>query len=386
MHRMGVVYTTIVLMALLMAMLPRPASGAYAARYALHTRTASHRSVHVAPAGDVVRVPDIVAERLALPTHATVRAVAPATAHRIERFLHDAMPCRETMADELIILEQPALSLGQDDVLTRSGFLTGVSAVEKRDSALPYSHANLIVKLYLFLPSALLGGTGIDHPLSSQSVIPYAAAPVPTTYGEFLDWTLAHETWHLIDIHARLDKLRDQSQDSYELLDVALNDPSLWAKTFPWAGLSTQLGMADSGNSYASSDELDRTYALIRGATHYQHQHGAFTVRYDDGSYAFERGFTRTGYLPEEIQHLSDLAPLLKSGRFPTLYALFNTDNERFAEFGAWWWFAMKSGGASRFAQLFPSLDSLYMATWQKAARRCVPSSDDSQACLAPKA
>ena len=196
-------------------------------------------------------------------------------------------------------------------------------------------------------------------------MIPYAAAPVPATYGEFLEWTLAHEAWHLIDIRTRLADIPGQAVDGSQPLDTLLNDSTRWAERFPWAGLSAHLGMRDGGDAYAGSDEMDRGYALTRG----RRATNTSTARSRCVSaYAFERGFMRSGYLPVELEHLSDMAPLLQSGRIPTLYALFNSDDERFAEFGAWWWFSREQGAAGRYAQLHPRLDALYTEALHTAA------------------
>lgn len=365
------VYTTLLVSSLLIAPAVRPTTGVQAHGNARPLETKGAASIHLAPAGQRVSVPAIVAERLVLPAELATLTPAPAVAERIERFLSTLAPRSATLVDEVVVLRQPAPQATSTGTPATSGFLTAVSAVEKADKTLPYSSTNLIIRLYLFLPPALLDGSDLSEPFASTTVIPYAAAPVPTTYGDFLDWTLAHETWHLIDIQTRLDPIRSGTPDSSERLDTLLSDPARWTQAFPWAGLSEQLGMNDRGEIYAGSDELDRAYALVHGATRYEHKHGIFTVHYDDGIFAFERGFTRSGYLPEEIQHLSDLAPLLKSGRIPTLYALFNRDDERFAEFGAWWWFAKAKGAADRFARLYPTLEILYDEAWQAAAGRC---------------
>ena len=77
------------------------------------------------------------------------------------------LPCGYALADEVIVLEQPARVPANEAGPVRAGFLTGVSAVEKRDDALPYSRANLVVRLYLFLPPELLDGTGLEQALGS---------------------------------------------------------------------------------------------------------------------------------------------------------------------------------------------------------------------------
>ncbi|MCB0137455.1 MAG: hypothetical protein KDD75_20295 [Caldilineaceae bacterium] len=369
-HRQ-ILSTTLLLGSLLGTTILQPATGAHAADGERSIQSALITNVQLVPAGRQVNVPAIVAERLSLPAELATLTPAPAVAGRIERFLGAVTPCPATLVDEVIVLPQPVPRIADEAAPATSGFLTAVSAVEKTDKTLPYSRTNLVIRLYLFLPPALLDGSGLGELFPSTSLIPYAAAPVPATYGDFLDWTLAHETWHLIDIRARLGVLRSRGPDSSAQFDEVLSDLALWARTFPWTGASKKLGMVDGGESYAGSDELDRAYTLIRGATRYAHEHGVFTVQFDDGLYAFERAFTRTGYLPEELQHLSDLAPLLHSGRIPTLYALFNTDDERFAEFGAWWWFAKAKGAAGRFTQMYPELDALYADAWLAAAESC---------------
>ena len=58
----------ILFVALLVAMLPRAAGGAYAAGSAEPSRAAAWAAIHFTPAGATVSVPAIVAERLALPS------------------------------------------------------------------------------------------------------------------------------------------------------------------------------------------------------------------------------------------------------------------------------------------------------------------------------
>lgn len=328
----------------------------------------------VAP-GTMVTIPAAVVERLAMPAVQPVQPLAAATQQRMARVAQQLLPCWSTLVDEILVLRHPAAELQGDHPLVRNGMLTGVVAIRKTDETQPFSATNLVVRLYLFLPDGLLSGAGLDYPLTCANVIPYAAAPVPQTLGDFLDWTLAHETWHLIESRARIDQARRAVQDDPTTLDHLLADPAFWRNSPQEAHIADLLGWVDYGEQVALSDELAPPLTMRRGQTTYHLQHGVVTVTYEDEQYAFERNFIRTGYLPAALMTFADLTPLLQSGHYPTLYALFNVEQERLAEYGAWFWFAKLVGEPARFQERFPALAVYYTARWQTAIAQCDKSS-----------
>lgn len=324
----------------------------------------------VAP-GTLVTIPTAVVERLAIPAVQPVQPLAAATHQRMAGVVQQLLPCWSTLVDEVMILRHPAAELQGDHPLVRNGMLTGVVAIRKTDEAQPFSATNLVVRLYLFLPDGLLSGAGLAYPLTCANVIPYAAAPVPQTLGDFLDWTLAHETWHLIESRARINQARQAAQADPATLDRLLADPAFWHNSSQEAHIADLLGWVDYGDQVALSDELASPLTVRRSQTTYRLQDGVVTVTYQDAQYAFERSFTRTGYLPADLMTFADLTSLLQSGRYPTLYALFNGEQERFAEYGAWFWFALLAGEPARFQERFPELAAYYTARWQTAIAQC---------------
>lgn len=323
----------------------------------------------VAP-GTVVTIPDVVVERLAIPAVQPVQPLAATTHQRMAQVVQQLLPCWSALVDEVIVLRHPAAELQGDHPLVRNGMLAGVVAIRKTDETQPFSVTNLVVRLYLFLPAGLLSGTGLDYPLTCANVIPYAA-PVPQTLGDFLDWTLAHETWHLIESRARIDQARQATQDTPATLDDLLTDPAFWRNSSQEAHIADLLGWVDYGEQVALSDELAPPLTVRHGQTTYHLQRGVVTVTYQDAQYAFERSFIRTGYLSPALMTFADLTPLLQSGRYPTLYALFNGEQERFAEYGAWFWFALLAGEPARFQERFPEMAAYYTARWQTAIAQC---------------
>jgi hypothetical protein len=255
--------------------------------------------------------------------------------------------------------------------VARTGFMTGITSLQRRDESQPYSQTNVTIKLFFFLPNEVFDGSGLERHLQTSNIIPYAAAPVPNSYGEFLDWTVAHEIWHVIDLQARLNHLLNGTHGENGDLDRILQDPVLLARQFQGIHVSELLGWKDSAERYMQADELAPPLRVTRGATTYKNMQGRFVVTYADGRYTFERQLERAGYLPESMQRLDDLAPLLQSGKYPTLYSLFNGDEERFADYGAWFFYSRLVGEGERFTQMDPQLDAYYTSRWQVALAGC---------------
>jgi hypothetical protein len=333
-------------------------------------RSAGIRMPLVVP-GTSIRVPSVVAETLNVPLVQRAEPVHPTVAQRIQRVADELLPCWTQLVSDVAVLRQPQQAPVSVPGATRSGFMTGITSLQKKDEGQLYSATNLAIRLYFFLPGEVIDGSGMDRRLRSDSIIPYAVAPVPKTYGDFLDWTVAHELWHVIDIQARLSHLLEGVRSEDMDLDRVLQDPLLWAREFQGVHVSELLGWEDYGESYAQGDELALPWRVTRGATSYVYGQGRFRVKYADGEFSFERQLVRTEYPPQEVQRLGDLAPLLKSGKYPTLYALFNTDEERFADYGAWFMYARLAGASERFAHMDPQLAVYYAGWWQAASERC---------------
>jgi hypothetical protein len=335
------------------------------------SRTPIALSIPYTARGTTVTIPEVVAERFNIPPRQQVAQLAPATRRRIDRFVESLLPCWGNEFDEVTILRQPDPP-GVGEGAASQGFMTGVTALRARDESQPLGRNNYTIKLYLFLPDELLlGSTGMNAGIRSSNVIPYAGSPTPTTYGEYLDWTLAHETWHLIDIQARLERIFAAPQANEADLERVLHEPGLWDREYAGFSVSEVLGWANHGDAYAMGDELSAPVDVTQGRTTYRLERGAFSVHYADEAYSFERGFVRTGSLPDALYSLSDLAPLIKGGRYPTLYAIFSSEAERFAEFGAWFWFSQLVGAEERFRQLHPALYERYDERWGAALVRC---------------
>lgn len=152
-----------------------------------------------------------------------------------------------------------------------------------------------------------------------------------------------------------------------------LTDVRAWSRLYDELVVGEWLGWENHGEAYLRGDELAPSATVMRGRTTYTLTHGVFTVAYADEAYAFRRAFTRCGHMPDEIRHLSDLEPLLNTGAVPTLYALFNARDERFAEYGAWYTFSALVGAPDAFDALHPNLAAAYAARREAAARACAP-------------
>ena len=58
-------------------------------------------------------------------------------------------------------------------------------------------------------------------------------------------------------------------------------------------------------------------------------------------------------------------------GAGPSQRGLLHSDDARFPEWGAWWWFASAKAAATDFATIYPTLGALYATAWRAAADRC---------------
>ncbi len=322
--------------------------------------------------------------RLGVSRVETVQPMASATELHIEGSLATFLPCFEDYVDDVIILRHPESKIQIDSSSPRDRFLAGMVAVRKIDEALPAYRSNVAVKLYLFLPDNLLDGSGLNEQLTSSNIIPYADAPTPETLGDYLTWTVAHESWHLLDIQARLNRIYEHDKRSLDEIDQILADPARWEEEFSEVSVAEDLGWQDFDESYLMSDEMSRPYIVRAGRTSYNLNGGVVQVSYADDRYAFERPAIRKGFLPAPLQHLSDLEPMLKTGHYPTLYSLFNTEDERFAEFGAWYFYAKTIGEAAAFRNLHPRLSHYYEARWRAANRDCRSQGNDWLAVVRP--
>ncbi len=340
-------------------------------------RQGTGSAVPFAPAGSEVQIPLMAAEALGVPPVQSAEAVPPAVAQRIQRLVDVILPWWPQAVGEVAVLRQPRVvpqqAPAQPMAGAKTGVMTGITALQKKETSKPYSATNIAVKIYLFLPLEVLDGLGLDTGLRCANIIPYAAAPVPKTYGDLLDWTVAHELWHVVDIQARLRHILGGTQGAADSLDNVLQDPARWAGEFQESHVADLLGWRDDGESYEQSDELSPHLCVTRGATTYAHVLGRFVVTYADGEYAFERQLVRAGHMPQEFEMLTDLQPLLKSGRYPTLYALFNTEDERFAEYGAWYLFAQLHGAEDEYARMSAGLAGYYAQRWAAARTELCP-------------
>lgn len=183
--------------------------------------------------GKQVSIPEIATMRLGVSRVETVQPMASATELHIEGSLATFLPCFEDYVDDVIILRHPESKIQIDSSSPRDRFLAGMVAVRKIDEALPAYRSNVAVKLYLFLPDNLLDGSGLNEQLTSSNIIPYADAPTPETLGDYLTWTVAHESWHLLDIQARLNRIYEHDKRSLDEIDQILADPRDGKKSFP---------------------------------------------------------------------------------------------------------------------------------------------------------
>lgn len=323
------------------------------------------------PAGSEVQIPLMAADALGILPVQRAEAVPPAVVLRIQRLVDGLLPGWPQAVSEVAVLRQPQLvpqgAPAQPMAGAKSGVMTGITALQKQETGKPYSTTNIAIKFYLFLPAEVLDGPGLDTRLRCVNVIPYAAAPVPETYGDLMEWTVAHELWHVVDIQARVKHILGDRQGAEGKLAQVLQDPALWAGEFQEIHVADVLGWRDDGESYEQSDELSPPLRVTRRTTLYTHVLGRFVVNYADGEYAFARQLVRAGHMPEEFEMLEDLEPLLKSGRYPTLYALFNTEDERFAEYGAWYLFARLHGARDKYAEMSEQLADYYEQRWDAA-------------------
>lgn len=318
-----------------------------------------------------VHIPLIAAEAIGVPPVQRAEAVPPAVVRRLQRLIDGILPGWPQAVSEVTVLRQPQFvpqqAPAQSMAGAKTGVMTGITALQKQEASKLYSATNIAIRIYRFVPAELLDGPGLDTGLRCVNVIPYAAAPVPETYGDLMEWTVAHELWHVVDIQARVKHILGDRQGAEGKLDQVLQDPALWAGEFQEIHVADLLGWRDDGESYEQSDELSPPLRVTRGATSYTHVRGSFVVNYADGEYAFARQLVRAGHIPEEFEMLEDLEPLLKSGQYPTLYALFNTEDERFAEYGVWYLFARLHGARDKYAEMSEKLADYYEERWEAA-------------------
>ena len=331
----------------------------------------SDLSMLMAQPGTFVRIPQLAADRLQIPEVQTVPALSSSTRQHILTALAGFLPCGNQVVDEVVVLRHPS-SVPADPSFQRDHFLAGVVSIGESDGEESHQGADVPVRLYLFLPQDLLDGSGLYKPLTCTNIIPYAGAPTPETLGHFLTWTIAHESWHLLDAQARFAQIRSDDSLMPANFSQAVADPQRWSRAYAEIPVANFLGWKDFGESYAMSDELAGSYTMRAGHTTYGLTEGVLQIAYTDDRYSFKRPMLRTGYLPSELQTLSDLQRLLESGRYPTLYGLFNSEEERFAEYGAWYLYSNSVGGADQFQALFPKLADAYSQRWQAANNRCL--------------
>ncbi len=325
-------------------------------------------SVPFADSGTLVDIPEVAAFRLGLGQIESVQPLSMQTQRRIVATMNSMLPCWERYVDNVFVIRHPE-STDQPRSGVRDHLMAATVTVDVQDPVTHLLHAAPALNLYLYLPDDLLDGSELDTVQTTTNIVPYAAAPVPLTLGEILDWTLYHEIWHLLDLHARLDQVA--ADPSGRPLQDVMNDPEVWKIAFPELTVGRQRGWQDTGERYLLSDELEGDRMIRAGDTSYQLYLGSILADYDDGTYAFRRSLQRSGYLPLELVNLSDLKPLLRSGMIPTLYALFNTSAERLAEYGAWFVFAQQKGHEQTYEALFPELDRAYEGRLRAARRRC---------------
>jgi len=129
-------------------------------------------------------------------------------------------------------------------------------------------------------------------------------------------------------------------------------------KLFADERVSSLLGFSDVGSSYYESDQNERAgIEIVRGNTKYTRlEGGGFKVNYDDSICVFDFGFARQGYVPQELINLDDITPLIQSGKYANIYALFNPDTERFADFSAWYLYNKRRGTEDQFKAIHPEL------------------------------
>lgn len=325
-------------------------------------------SVPFADSGTSVEIPEIASFRLGLGQIETVQQVSPPTQQRIEATMTAMLPCWQRYVDNVFVIRHPEPP-NRSRTGVRDHFMAATVTVDTYDPVTHRNHVTPVLNLYLYLPDDLLDGSGLDTVQTTTNIVPYATAPVPETLGDILDWTLYHEIWHLLDLHTRLEQLADDP--TARGLQDLMNDPAAWTIAFPELTVGRQRGWTDTGESYLMSDELEGDRTIRAGTTSYQLHLGSIMAEYNDGAYAFRRPFQRSGYLPPELINLSSLGPLLQSGTIPTLYALFNTTDERLAEYGAWFVFARQQDDERAFAALFPELHQAYDLRLQEAQRQC---------------
>ena len=324
---------------------------------------AQYRPVNILAGSTEVSIPDTVTERInGLNSIEMTQELDPRALFLMEEVIEKQYPYLGELVDEVAILTLPRSTPISDGTFITDTAMVGVTAPRKYDEEAPFSLDNLNRCLYLFLPEEVISGEGLEYNVTHYNLNPYARAPIPQTLGDIFQWVFSHEANHLLEFHKRIHQSICTSDDNCELLEQYLTDPSLFDSAFVGTRISEILSLSSIGTEFLESDELTKPLSFQRGtSTQYSLSRGAALVSYSDGNYSFETKYARAaGYMDKELINYEDLEPLVKSGKYPTVYTMFQPDAEKYAEFGAWYSYSKIKGTEDIFAQNYPDIYKYY--------------------------